>query len=66
MSDPQNGKTDKPRNPHNVKRPYREVDIDWSRDAKGDPRMNRQGTKAIPSAAEEFAGGQTTSYNHNR
>lgn len=57
MSDPQNGKTDKPRNPHNVKRPYREVDIDWSKDAKGDPRMNRQGTKAIPSAAEEFADG---------
>ena len=51
------GKKDSPRKSSNVKRPYREVDIDWSKDAKGKPRINRQGTKAMPNACEEFAGG---------
>ena len=30
-------------------------DIDFSKDAKGEPRMNRQGTQAMPCV--EFAGG---------
>ena len=49
MSNPQNGKTDKPRNPDNVKRPYRDgfACIDFSLDAKGQKRTTHANTLAF-------------------
>ncbi len=48
MADVQNGKTDKPRNPDNVKRPYSEgfSCIDFSLDAKGQKRTTHANTLA--------------------